>query len=155
MALQDNKYLTLRLSEEHYAIPILKIKEIIGMMPVTKVPRLPNHFKGVINLRGKIIPVIDLRLKFGLEEKEYDERTSIIVIELAAKNGLTTSGIVVDTVQEVMDIAPGDIEPPPKHGSEAGNAFLTGMGKIGEKVVMVLDAEKILTSNGEKELEKI
>ena len=155
MAVQDNKFLTFKLNQEEYAIPILKIKEIIGMMPITQVPRLPKFIKGVINLRGKIIPVIDLRLKFGLDERDYDERTSIIVMELDTGNGSKTSGMVVDTVQEVIDITAESIEPPPQYGTDLDQAFLTGMGKVNDNVVMLLDADKILSSDEQQIIESV
>lgn len=145
MAGDNNKFLTFGLGEENYAIPILKIKEIIGMMDITKIPRLPNFIKGVINLRGKIIPVIDLRLKFGLSSRAYDDRTSIIVVELDVDSGSVVSGIVVDNVNEVLDIESCDIEPPPKYGTSVDQAFLTGMGKINGNVIMLLDADKMLS----------
>ena len=155
MAAQDNKFLTFELGEESYAIPILKIKEIIGMMAITEVPRLPDFIKGVINLRGKIIPVIDLRLKFGLQERQYDERTSIIVMELATENSTKTSGMVVDTVQEVLDIEESDIEPPPHYGADVDQEFLTGMGKVGDNVIMLLNADKILSTGEMQNLETV
>ena len=152
---QDNKFLTFRLGDECYAIPILKIKEIIGMMAITKIPKLPKFIKGVINLRGKIIPVVDLRIKFGLDEKAYDERTSIIVMEI--QNGSTTNinGVVVDTVQEVMDIPDSSIEPPPQYGSAANQEFLTGMGKVNENVIMLLDVDKIFSDSEKDVLESV
>jgi purine-binding chemotaxis protein CheW len=152
MAAQDNKFLTFELGGEIYGISILKIKEIIGMMSITKVPKLPDFVKGVINLRGKIIPVIDLRLKFGLVERPYDERTSIIVMELIIEGATKTSGIVVDTVKEVLDIEVGNIDPPPQYGVDVDQAFLTGMGKVDEDVIMLLDADKILTAGELKTL---
>ena len=152
---QDNKFLTFKLGDESYAIPIMKIKEIIGMMPITKVPKLPEFIKGVINLRGKIIPVIDLRIKFGLEEKEYDERTSIIVMEIQTETSSGTDGIVVDTVSEVIDIPPSDIEPPPEYGGSINQEFLTGMGKTAGNVIMLLDADKIFTSKEKEILESV
>ena len=152
---QDNKFLTFKLREESYAIPILRIKEIIGMMPITKVPRLPQFIKGVINLRGQIIPVIDLRTKFGIEERPYDERTSIIVMEIQSENTTKTNGIVVDTVQEVLDIMADSIEPPPKYGADVNQEFLTGMGKIDEKVIMILNVNKILSANETAQLEDV
>ncbi len=148
---QDNKFLTFKLGEENFAIPILKIKEIIGMMTVTKVPRLPDFIKGVVNLRGKIIPVVDLRLKFGMEERSYDERTQIIVMEIQSENGTKTNGIVVDTVQEVMDIPLENIETPPQYGANVDQEFLKGMGKVKEQVIMMLDVDRIFTT-GEKEI---
>jgi len=152
---QDNKFLTFKLGEENYAIPILKIKEIIGMMVITKIPRLPNFIKGVINLRGKIIPVVDLRIKFGLEERAYDERTSIIVMEIKTENSTKTDGIVVDTVQEVMDIPLENIEPPPKYGNDIGQEFLTGIGKVDGDVIMLLDVDKIFTNEEKDILESV
>lgn len=144
MAVKENKYLTFELEQESYGIPILKVKEIIGMMNITHVPRLPEFVKGVINLRGKIIPVIDLRLKFGMEEKDYDERTCIVVVELKTEDGVRTSGIIVDMVQEVIDIDNCNIEPPPKSSGDINNNFLMGIGKIKDKVIILLDAEKVL-----------
>lgn len=152
---EDNKFLTFGLGEENYAIPILKVKEIIGMMEITQVPKLPHFIKGVINLRGKIIPVIDLRLKFGLPEREYDDRTSIIVVELKTENTNKISGIVVDTVNEVMDIESCDIEPPPQYGVDVDQAFLTGMGKVKDNVIMLLDTNKILSTGELEELETV
>lgn len=145
MASKDNKFLTFALGDESYGIPILKVREIIGMMAITHVPKVKDFMKGVINLRGKIIPIIDLRLRFGLPDREYDKRTCIIVIEIETGNGLRTSGIVVDAVQEVMEIDANCIDPPPQYGSEIEQSFLTGMGKLKDKVVMILETEKLLT----------
>ena len=155
MAVQDNKYLTLCLAEEIYAIPILKIREIIGMLPITPVPRVPKSLKGVLNLRGKIFPVIDLRLNFDLEEKEYDNETSIIIIEIDLPTGKKTNGIIVDSVQEVLTISPDKIDPPPKYGVGIDNSFLLGMGKVGEKVVMILNVDEILTKEEKQSIENI
>jgi len=155
LAAQENKHLTFELDKESYAIPILKVKEIIRMIEITEVPKLPNFMKGVINLRGKIIPILDLRLKFGLEEKDYDERTSIIVLELATENGARTSGLVVDTVNEVLDISDTDIEPPPQYGTDVDQTFLTGMGKVTDKVIMMLDVDKILSVGEIQKLDQV
>lgn len=153
MSEQLSKYLTFQLNQENYAIPILKIKEIIGMMPITQVPRLPDFIKGVINLRGKIIPVMDLRLKFGLESRPYDERTSIVVMELESDNGKRTSGMVVDAVDEVLDIPEENIAPPPQYGAAVDQAFLQGMGMIGECVIMLLNVDKVLSTGEMQALE--
>lgn len=155
MVEESNKYLTFGLGEENYAIPILKIKEIIGMMDITKIPRLPDFIKGVINLRGMIIPVIDLRLKFGLDSRDYDDRTSIIVVELKTDDAKITSGIVVDTVNEVLDINQSDIEPPPQCANGVDQAFLTGIGKVKDSVIMLLDVIKILSSDEIEILEAV
>lgn len=152
MISQLNKFLTFELGDESYALPILKVKEIIGMMKVTKVPQLPNYVKGVINLRGQIIPVIDLRLKFGLKEREHDNRTSIIVVELESDNTTKTSGIIVDTVKEVLDIEAKDIEPAPEYDSQIDQTLLTGIGKVDDNVIMLLNTDKTLQ---EKETEKL
>ncbi|MCK5130056.1 MAG: chemotaxis protein CheW [Clostridiales bacterium] len=155
MAIYDNKFLTFKLKDERYGIPIIKIREIIGMLDITSVPRLPSFIKGVINLRGKIIPVVDLRLKFGIEEIEYNERTSIIVVELTAETDTNTIGIVVDTVQEVLDIDASDIEPPPKYGTDVEQAFLIGIGKVKDEVIMLLDADNIFSSSELQKLETV
>ncbi|MBN2124837.1 MAG: purine-binding chemotaxis protein CheW, partial [Deltaproteobacteria bacterium] len=110
---REGKYLTFTLDNREYGIGILKIKEIIGMMPITPVPRTPDFVKGVINLRGKVIPVLDLRLRFGMESMEYSDRTCIIVVEIAGKAGRVMIGIVVDSVSEVLNIKGEDIEDAP------------------------------------------
>lgn len=141
------KYLTFPLGREEYGISITKVKEIIGMMEITAVPRMPGCIKGVINLRGKIIPLLDLRLKFSLEERPYTERTCIIVVEMGRSgHGVgRTMGVVVDAVSEVVTIAEGDIELPPQYGGSLDVSFLLGMGKVKGKVVLLLDIEKVLS----------
>jgi purine-binding chemotaxis protein CheW len=146
MELQDGKYLTFSLKKEEYGIPILKVKEIIGMMEITDVPKTPNFIKGVINLRGKIIPVMDLRLKFSMEEKEYNERTCTIVVDININQIKSLMGIVVDTVSEVVNISKNEIEPPPQYSGRIEDEFLIGMGKVKGKVVMLLNIEKVINS---------
>jgi len=146
MELHDGKYLTFSLKKEEYGIPILKVKEIIGLMEITDVPKTPDFVKGVINLRGKIIPIMDLRLKFMMEEKEYNERTCTIVVETNVNNTKSLMGIVVDTVSEVVNISQNEIEPPPQYGNKVDEDFLLGMGKVKGKVVMLLNIEKIINS---------
>ncbi len=142
------KYLTFTVGREEYGIPLRRVKEIIGMMEITNVPRMPSHVKGVINLRGKIIPVIDLRLKFGMEEKAYTARTCIIVLELSSEEGIRLMGVAVDSVSEVVNIASGDIEPPPQYGTTSDMGFLTGMGKAKGKVILLLETNHILGTDG-------
>lgn len=144
MEAQEGKYLTFSLGKEEYGIPIKKVKEIIGMMEITSIPKTPKFIKGFINLRGKIIPIMDLRLKFGLEEKEYNERTCIIVVEIFIEETKRQMGVVVDTVSEVVNIQNGEIEPPPEYGTYMENEFLVGIGKVKGRVVMLLEIEKIL-----------
>jgi purine-binding chemotaxis protein CheW len=143
-----NKYLTFTLGEEEYGLDILMVKEIIGMLDITRVPRLPDFVLGVINLRGKIIPVVDLRRKFGLEPQEDTKETCIIVVDL----GRTLMGMRVDRVSEVLDLAPEDIEDTPSFGAEVQTDFITGMGKAGERVIMLLDISRVLTG---EELEAV
>jgi purine-binding chemotaxis protein CheW len=138
------KYLTFKLAGEEYAIDILKVREIIGLMPITDVPRMPGYVRGVINLRGKVIPVVDLRAKFGLMSTEDTDETCIIVVD-AARNGKSTqTGILIDTVSEVLDIAADQIEEAPSFGTVVNTDFIMGMGKIGESVKILLDVVKVL-----------
>ncbi len=153
MELQDNKYLTFTMGKEEYGIPILKVKEIIGMMEITPVPKTPQYIKGVVNLRGKIIPIMDLRLKFGLEEKTYTERTCIIVIEVA--NTGKQMGVAVDAVSEVVNINKNDIEPPANYYEENEEDFLTGIGKVDNRVVMLLNTDRVLSYKGLTMLNKV
>ncbi len=136
------KYLTFGLAEEEYGLEILKVREIMGMMDITAVPRTPEFVKGVINLRGKVIPVMDLRLKFGFEAAEQTKETCIIVVDV---NGVEM-GIVVDRVSEVLDIAAGNIEDTPSFGSDVRTDFILGMGKTEGRVTILLDISKVLSS---------
>jgi len=141
---KEGKYLTFALAGEEYGIGILKVKEIIGMMPVTAVPRTPGYVKGVINLRGKVIPVVDLRMKFGMEEKSYTDRTSIVVVEFNGETGRILIGIVVDSVSEVLNIRGGDIEETPTIGAKLDTDYILGMAKIGAGIKILLDINKVL-----------
>ena len=146
MAALAGKYLTFRLAEEGYGIEILKVQEIIGLMNVTHVPRTPNFIRGVINLRGKVIPVVDLRIKFGLDEKEDTEKTCIIVVQVRESGRDTViMGTIVDEVCEVLDIKADQIEPSPSFGASVDTDFILGMGKASQKVVMLLDVDKVLS----------
>ncbi len=140
------KYLTFKLAGEEYGIEILKVKEIIGMMNITPVPRLPEYVKGVINLRGKVIPVIDLRLKFGIEPMEYNDRTCIIVVEVMQGGTKTPIGLVVDAVSEVLNVRAENIEPPPLFGARLKTSYILGMAKIDNNVKILLDIDLILTA---------
>ena len=155
MEITGGKFLTFLLGSEEYGIPINKIKEIVGIMDITSVPRTPVFIKGVINLRGKIIPVMDLRLKFELGEKDYNQRTCIIVVEIDFSGSKRLMGIVVDTVSEVVNIQKNDIELPPQYGGRMDTAFLTGMGKVKGKVILLLDIEQVLNSDEKAQLSEI
>ena len=135
------KYLTFRLHKEDYGIEILKVREIFGMQEITSVPGVPEYVKGVINLRGRIIPVIDLRLKFDFKEIEYNKETCIIVVLIEE----ILVGIIVDTVSEVVDIPGDDIEQSPSFGADTPTEYLLGMGKVKERVIILLNVEKVFS----------
>ncbi|AGX42991.1 chemotaxis protein CheW [Clostridium saccharobutylicum] len=146
MAVELNKFLTFNIGEEFYGIPVLNVKEIIGMLDITSVPKMPEYIKGIINLRGKIIPVMDLRIKFGIPSREYDARTCIIVIETEVLNQTRLTGMVVDTVSEVLDINKETIESPLACFGEVNKEYLTGIGKIKDKVIMLLEPINIMST---------
>lgn len=147
MADREGKYLTFTLAEEEYGIGILKIKEIIGMMPITTVPRTPEFVKGVINLRGKVIPVMDLRLRFGMEEIDYTERTCIVVVEIEGTSGTVMIGVVVDSVSEVLNIKGEDVEETPTFGSKMNTEYILGMAKMEGGVKILLDIDRVLNED--------
>ena len=147
----SGKYLTFNLADEEFGISILKVKEIIGMMGITPVPRVPEFVKGVINLRGKVIPVVDLRLKFNMPEAEYDERTCIIVVEVAGPSGVANMGIVVDAVNDVANIRGEDVEQTPSFGVTLDTAYIMGLAKSEGQVKILLDIDRVL-SQAETEL---
>ncbi len=146
MAEREGKYLTFSMAEEEYGIGIIKIKEIIGMMPITSVPQTPEFVKGVINLRGKVIPVVDLRLRFGMESIDYTERTCIIVVEIEGQSGTVMIGIVVDSVSEVLNIKTEDIEDTPNFGTKLDTDFILCMAKMEGRVKILLDIDQVLSS---------
>lgn len=137
------KFLTFFLGNEEYGLEILKVHEIIGMMDITPVPRTPEFIRGVVNLRGKIIPVVDLRLKFGMDAVDHTDETCIIVVQA---NGVQM-GIVVDRVSEVLDIAADEVDAVPSFGGEVDTDYILGIGKTGERVKLLLDIDKVLSSH--------
>lgn len=143
---REGKYLTFSLAEEEYGIGILKVREIIGMLSITPVPQTPLFVKGVINLRGQVIPVVDLRLKFGMPELEYTERTSIIVVEVKGQVGAIPIGIVVDSVSEVVNIKGDEIEDTPTFGMSLDTEYILGMAKSGGSVKILLDIDRVLSA---------
>jgi len=149
MAAEDNKYLVFNLGKEIYGIPILKITTIERKMDITHIPKTPSYVKGIANLRGKIIPVMDLKQKFGLGVTETTERTCVIVVDIRTDSGSQTNGLVVDNVSEVLDMEEdGYIEPVPKYGdTQIDQEFMSGIGKIGDRVIIFLDIEKILVKS--------
>ncbi len=145
--LMEGKYLSFSMAREEYGIGILTIKEIIGMMRITPVPQTPDYVKGVINLRGKVIPVIDLRLRFGMNSSVYTERTCIIIVETEHASRTLQIGIVVDSVSEVMNIRGSDIEETPGFGTILNTDYILGMAKTAGSVKILLDIEKALSSD--------
>jgi len=146
---QKDKYLTFHVAQEDYGIDIAYVIEIIGIQKITEVPDMPNFLKGIINLRGKVIPIMDVRARFGLPPKEYDERTCIIVVEIRD----TQVGLVVDKVNEVADIPEEQVEPPPKGGHGTACRFIKGMGKIDDAVKILLKIDKLLYDEELEQLE--
>jgi purine-binding chemotaxis protein CheW len=143
---KEGKYLTFALANEEYGLEILKVREIIGYMDITAVPQTPAHVKGVINLRGQVIPIVDLRARFGMETAEVTEQTCIIVVEITQEGRKFNTGIVVDRVQEVLDISGADIEDAPQFGASVDTPFILGMAKIGERVKILLDIDRVFRS---------
>lgn len=146
-----NKYLTFALGQEVYALEILMVKEIIGLMEITRVPRMPDFVRGVINLRGKVIPVVELRLKFAMEQVDETKETCIIVVDL----GDTLMGIVVDKVSEVLDIPVSEIEATPTFGVSIDTKFILGIGKVKGKVIILLDIKAVLTFEESEQLRHV
>lgn len=147
LAAREGKYLTFVLGKEEYGLEILKVKEIIGMMDITSVPNVPSYVKGVINLRGKVIPVVELRLKFGMESIPYTERTCIIVVDVQVKGRLALIGIVVDAVSEVLNINREEIENTPNFGAEMDTNYILGMAKVKGQVKILLDIDQVLDNS--------
>lgn len=145
---REGKYLTFALASEDYGVEILKVREIIGYMDVTAVPQTPHYVKGVINLRGQVIPVVDLRAKFGMETTEVTEQTCIIVVETHRAGRTFSTGIVVDHVQEVLDIAGKDIEESPQFDASVNVDFILGMAKVDKAVKILLAIDRVLGDDG-------
>lgn len=141
---REGKYLTFTLGREEYGIEILKVREIIGYMDITAVPRAPEYIKGVINLRGQVIPVLDLRSRFGMDTAEVTDQTCIIVVEINQQGRRFNTGLVVDQVQEVLDIDGENIEDTPQFGSEVKTDFILGIGKVETSIKILLDIDKVL-----------
>ena len=144
-----NKYLTFLLGEEEYGLEILRVREIMGVIEITRVPRMPGFVRGVINLRGKVIPVMDVRIRFHLASRDYDERTCIIVVDINE----TSVGLVVDEVREVADIPADQVEPPPATGSADGSRYIQGLGKIDNEVKIILNVSQLFYDEELEQLE--
>jgi purine-binding chemotaxis protein CheW len=149
------KYLTFKLADEEYGLEILKVQEIIQMQAVTKVPRTPDYVRGVINLRGKVIPVVDLRKKFSLDTTKDTEKTCIIVVQITSDAGVVVMGIIIDEVKEVLDIKAENIEETPSFGASINTEFILGMGKIGNSVKILLDIDKVMSAQDVAVIQKV
>ena len=140
------KYLTFQLGSEEFGVGVLKVREIMGLQEITAIPQTPLFVKGVINLRGKVVPVVDLRLKFRLEAAEYTQRTCIIVTQLHGDSGSMLMGVIVDGVSEVLNLAAAEIEDAPDFGDQTAGQYLLGMAKVKGKVKILLDIDKVLST---------
>ncbi|WP_243373053.1 chemotaxis protein CheW [Geotalea sp. SG265] len=144
---ETTQYLTFTLDEEVFALDIGKVREVLDYTTVTKVPQTPDFMRGVINLRGNVVPVVDMRLKFGIDATENTVNTCIIIVEVAVDGEITVLGAMADSVQEVLDLEPDQIEPPPRIGTRMRTDFIRGMGKRDEQFIMILDIDKIFSGD--------
>ncbi|WP_243439190.1 chemotaxis protein CheW [Fundidesulfovibrio soli] len=152
MSESTNQYLTFTLGEEVFALDIASVREVLELTSITKVPRTPEHIRGVINLRGRAVPVVDVRLKFGMPPAENTVDTCIIIVEVSLGGEQTVLGALADSVQEVMDIEPGDVEPAPRMGTSVKADFIKGIGRHGEGFIILLDIDRVFT---EEELSQL
>jgi purine-binding chemotaxis protein CheW len=142
---KTSTYLTFRIGSEDFAVDVLKVREILELVRITQVPKTPDFMKGVINLRGSVVPVVDMHIKFGLKDEERTVDTCIIVMEVNIRDEVVVLGAIADMVKEVTDIDRDNIEPPPRIGSTVDVEFIDGIGKIGEEFVIVLDINKVFS----------
>jgi purine-binding chemotaxis protein CheW len=142
---EATQYLTFTLGEEDFALEIAKVREVLDYTTITKVPRMPEFLRGVINLRGNVVPVIDFRLKLGMSAIQRTVDTCIVIVEILIDGDLTQMGALADSVKEVIDLDPSQISPPPKLGTKLNNEFIKGMGKQDEKFLIILDIDQVLS----------
>ena len=143
----SNQYLTFKLADEVYALDISKVREVLEFTSVTKVPRTPEFMRGVINLRGGVVPVVDMRLKFGMSRTEKSINTCVVIVEIEVDGEKTVLGAMVDSVQEVIELEPAQIEPPPKIGLRLKTDFIKGMGKHNEQFLIILDIDRVFSTD--------
>ncbi len=143
---ETNQYLTYKLGEEVFAFDIAKVREVLDFTTATRVPKMPDFMRGVINLRGSVVPVVDLRLKFGMQKTDKTVDTCVIITEVNVDGERTTLGALADSVQEVMDLDPGQIEPAPRIGTGLDTEFIKGMGIHGERFIIILDIDRIFSA---------
>jgi len=145
LEIEIQQYLTFRLAQETFAVDVAKVREILDFVAITKVPQTPDFMRGVINLRGSVVPVVDMKLKFGMEPTEKTVNTCIIVLEVTIENETTIVGALADSVQEVVELDPSQIEPPPRIGMKLNIDFIKGMGKLNDEFVIILDTDQIFS----------
>lgn len=145
--IETNQYLTFKLEDEVFGLAIGKVREVLDFTTITKVPRTPEYMRGVINLRGSVVPVVDLHLKFGLAQTEKTVNTCIIIVEIQMEGEITVLGALADSVQEVVELEPEQIEPAPKIGTKLNTEFIKGMGKREEEFIILLDIDKVFSSD--------
>ena len=145
-AAKAGRYLTFTLGEESYGLPVLKVREIIRLCPITSVPRMPPHVKGVINLRGNVVPVVDLRLCFEMSRTEKTVNTCIVVMEMLLEGESTVVGALADSVEEVIDLEPEQIQPAPRMGTQIRTDFIKGMGRREAEFIMILDIDRVFSA---------
>ncbi|HBG04705.1 MAG: chemotaxis protein CheW [Geobacteraceae bacterium GWC2_58_44] len=143
---ETTQYLTFKLEDELFALDIGKVREVLDFTSITKVPRTPDYMRGVINLRGSVVPVLDLRLKFGMVKAEKTVNTCVIIVEVELGGEKVVMGAMADAVQEVLDLEPDQIEPPPRIGTRLNTDFIRGMGKHAEQFIIILDIDKVFTA---------
>jgi purine-binding chemotaxis protein CheW len=142
---ETTQYLTFKLAEEVFALDISKVREVLDFTAITKVPRTPEFMRGVINLRGNVVPVVDMRLKFGMTKTEKTVNTCIIIVEISLDGDTTVLGALADAVQEVLDLEPDKIEPAPRIGTRLRTEFIKGMGKRDDQFIIILDIDKVFS----------
>ncbi|MGD9947289.1 MAG: chemotaxis protein CheW [Desulfobulbus sp.] len=145
--IETNQYLTFKLQDEVFGLAIGKVREVLDFTNITKVPRTPDFMRGVINLRGSVVPVVDLHLKFDLEKTEKTVNTCIIIVEINMEGEITVLGALADSVQEVVELEPDQIEPAPKIGTKLNTEFIKGMGKRDEEFIILLDIDKVFSND--------
>ncbi|MBF0125272.1 MAG: chemotaxis protein CheW [Magnetococcales bacterium] len=141
------QYLTFTLSQEIFAVEIFRVKEVLEYKPLTKIPNTPMFMRGIINLRGKVVPVIDMRTKLGMEEVERTVNTCIIIVEVESRGEMAVFGAIVDSVREVMELGPSQIEPAPKIGTNLNTDFIRGMGKQGDQFIILLNTDTLFSAD--------
>jgi purine-binding chemotaxis protein CheW len=151
---KSGKYLTFLLGKEFYALPVLKVREIIRLIDITPVPHMPAYVKGVINLRGKLVPVMDLRLRFELSVQAFTESTCIIVAQVKSANGSVPMGFIVDGVEEVLNLSPGEIEKTPEFGARLSTEYLPGMANVKDKVIALLDIDLVVDRDALEQIKR-